>query len=183
MDYDIKKIRNAVGYVPQDNFLFSQTIRNNIAFAYEEVNEDKVVESAKLANVHDNIIDFNHQYDTILGERGVTLSGGQKQRVSIARALIKDPKILILDDSLSAVDTKTEELILENVKKTRANKTTIFIAHRISTVSNLDKIIIMDNHKIESIGTHEELLTKSKIYQELFKIQTLEKKVEGDTYE
>ncbi len=183
MDYDIKKVRSAVGYVPQDNFLFSQTIRNNIAFAYEEIEEDKIIESAKLANVHENIIDFNHKYDTILGERGVTLSGGQKQRVSIARALIKDPQILILDDSLSAVDTKTEELILENVKTTRQNKTTIFIAHRISTVSNLDKIIIMDNHKIESIGTHDELLVKSKIYKELFDMQTLEKKVEGDTYE
>ncbi len=183
MDYEIKKVRDAVGYVPQDNFLFSETIRNNIGFAYEEINEDDIVESAKLANVHENIIDFNNKYDTILGERGVTLSGGQKQRVSIARALIKDPKILILDDSLSAVDTKTEELILDNVKTTRENKTTIFIAHRISTVSNLDKIIVMSNHKIESIGTHQELLKTSTIYKELFEIQTLEKKVEGDNYE
>ncbi len=180
MDYDVKKVRNSIGYVPQDNFLFSETIRNNIGFAYETIEEEDIIKSAKLANVHDNIIDFTHSYETVLGERGVTLSGGQKQRVSIARALIKDPKILILDDSLSAVDTKTEELILENVKETRANKTTIFIAHRISTVANLDKIIVMKDHKIESVGTHQELLKISPIYQELNKIQSLEKQIEGE---
>ncbi len=183
MDYDVKKVRDCIGYVPQDNFLFSETIKNNISFAYDKIEEEEIVKSAKLANVHENIIDFTHSYDTILGERGVTLSGGQKQRVSIARALIKDPKILILDDSLSAVDTKTEELILNNVKETRKNKTTIFIAHRISTVANLDKIIVMNNHKIEAVGTHQELLKISKIYFELNKIQSLESKIEGDKYE
>ncbi|MFI3329219.1 MAG: ABC transporter ATP-binding protein [bacterium] len=183
MDYDVKKVRDSIGYVPQDNFLFSETIKNNIAFAYETIEEEDIVKSAKLANVHDNIVEFNHSYETILGERGVTLSGGQKQRVSIARALIKDPKILILDDSLSAVDTKTEELILENVKKTRENKTTIFIAHRISTVANLDKIIVMKDHKIESVGTHQELLKVSDIYKELNKIQSLERKIEGEDNE
>ncbi len=183
MDYDVKKVRDSIGYVPQDNFLFSETIRNNIGFAYETIEEEDIVKSAKLANVHENIVDFTNSYETVLGERGVTLSGGQKQRVSIARALIKDPKILILDDSLSAVDTKTEELILNNVKETRKNKTTIFIAHRISTVANLDKIIVMKDHKIESVGTHKELLKISPIYQELNKIQSLEKQIEGDDNE
>lgn len=183
MDYDVKKIRDSIGYVPQDNFLFSETIKNNISFAYESIEEEDIIKSAKLANVHDNIIDFTHSYETILGERGVTLSGGQKQRVSIARALIKDPKILILDDSLSAVDTKTEELILENVKKTRKNKTTIFIAHRISTVANLDKIIVMKDHMIQAVGTHTELLKISEIYQELNKIQSLEREIEGEDNE
>lgn len=179
MNLPFKKVREAIGYVPQDNFLFSDTVANNIAFAFESVEEDKIIEAAELADVHNNIIEFNEKYQTVLGERGVTLSGGQKQRVSIARALIKDPAILIFDDSVSAVDTKTEETILSNLRRLRKGKTTIMIAHRISTVETLDKIVVMDEGKIIGIGKHNELLESCMEYKEMVRLQSLEKQLEG----
>ena len=179
MKLPFKQVRDSIGYVPQDNFLFSDTISNNISFAYDEVSLEKIENAAKLSDVHDNIIDFKDQYKTILGERGVTLSGGQKQRVSIARALIKDPQILILDDSVSAVDTKTEEEILSNLREIRRGKTTIIIAHRISTVKDLDKIVVLEDGTISGIGTNDELLKNNKEYQELVRLQSLEREAEG----
>jgi ATP-binding cassette subfamily B protein len=179
MKLPFKKVRDSIGYVPQDNFLFSDTISNNISFAYTDLEEEKIERAAKLSDVHDNIIDFKDQYKTILGERGVTLSGGQKQRVSIARALVKDPQILILDDSVSAVDTKTEEEILRNLREIRKGKTTIIIAHRISTVKDLDKIVVLDNGTISGVGSHDELLLNNKEYQDLVRLQSLEREVEG----
>ncbi len=179
MDYSVKTLRGSIGYVPQDNFLFSDTISNNISFAYENSDIDSVVRAAKLSDVHDNITEFKDQYKTILGERGVTLSGGQKQRVAIARALIKDPKILILDDSVSAVDTKTCEEILTNLREIRKDKTTIIIGHRISTMKDLDKIVVLESGTVTGIGTHNELLKTNEEYKELVRLQTLEREV-GD---
>lgn len=182
MHIPFKKIRDSIGYVPQDNFLFSDTIANNIAFAYESFDDEMIQEAAKLADVHNNIIEFNEQYATILGERGVTLSGGQKQRVSIARAIVKNPAILIFDDSVSAVDTKTEETILSNLKRIRKNRTTIMIAHRISTVQNLDMIIVMDDGKVVGIGKHEQLLETCELYQQMVHLQSLESMVNGGDF-
>lgn len=182
MHIPFKTIRDNIGYVIQDNFIFSDTIENNIAFAYNDVDNKKVVEAARLADLDGNISDFQNKYKTVLGERGVTLSGGQKQRLSIARAIIKDPKILILDDSMSAVDTKTEDDILNNLRKVRAGKTTIMIAHRISTVSTLDKIIVLDEGRVSGIGTHEYLIKNNEIYRELNHLQELEKEVNGGDY-
>ncbi len=183
MHLPYKKVRDSIGYVPQDNFLFSDTISNNISFAYDTANMDLVEKAAKEARVDENIRGFKDKYATILGERGVTLSGGQKQRVSIARALIKEPDILILDDSLSAVDTKTEEDILTELKSIRRGKTTIIIANRISTVKDLDKIVILDKGFIIGEGTHSELLNSNENYQELVRLQSLEKSIlEGDNY-
>lgn len=179
MHIPFKKVRDSIGYVPQDNFLFSDTISNNIAFAYETMDEDRVVNAAKLADVHNNIVEFNEKYNTILGERGVTLSGGQKQRVSIARAIIKNPSILIFDDSVSAVDTKTEETILSNLRSLRKGKTTIMIAHRISTVQTLDMIVVMDEGKIVGIGSHDTLIETCPLYQEMVHLQALETEING----
>ncbi|MBO5440034.1 MAG: ABC transporter ATP-binding protein [Clostridia bacterium] len=176
----IKQLRQNCAYVPQDNFLFSDTIANNIAFASDSDDVFTVEESARLADIHSNIIEFSRGYETVLGERGVTVSGGQKQRISIARALMKNAPILILDDSVSAVDTKTEKIILENLKSVRKNKTTILIAHRISTVENMDKIIFIDDGKISAIGTHSELYNSSKDYKTMVELQRLEEKKEGD---
>ncbi len=173
-DLSIHSVRAASAYVPQDNFLFSDTIENNIAFAYDEVDEEKVVEAAKLSDVHGNIMDFTEQYKTVLGERGVTVSGGQKQRISIARALMKNAPILILDDSVSAVDTKTEKIILENLRKNRENRTTILIAHRISTIEKMDKIIYIDDGSIEAVGTHAELYDTCEDYRRMVDLQKLE---------
>ncbi len=170
----IKQIRAASAYVPQDNFLFSDTIANNIAFGDEEVDLEAVEEAAKLADVHENISEFKDTYQTVLGEWGVTVSGGQKQRISIARALMKGAPILILDDSVSAVDTKTERVILENLKKTRAGKTTILIAHRISTVQQMDKIVFIDQGKILAVGTHAELYDTCRDYRNMVDLQMLE---------
>ena len=170
----LKTLRNHLGYVPQDNFLFSETIKENINFAFDEVDEEKTINVAKLADVHVDISEFKEGYETILGERGTTISGGQKQRLSIARALIKDPVILILDDAVSAVDMHTEEAIIKNLKKLRKGQTTIFIAHRISTVKNLDKIIVIDEGEIKAIGTHKELLKTSGLYKHLANLQKLE---------
>jgi ATP-binding cassette, subfamily B, multidrug efflux pump len=180
MDLPIKDVRQLMGYVPQDNFLFSETIRDNIGFAYDDTKDADVETPARLADVHDNVMEFTHGYDTMLGERGVTVSGGQKQRISIARALAKDPEILILDDSVSAVDTKTEEAIITNLHRVRRDKTTIFIAHRISTVKRMDKIILIEKGLLEAIGTHQELMESSPLYASMVKRQELENIVEGD---
>jgi ATP-binding cassette subfamily B protein len=179
MDLTVHSVRQTMGYVPQDNFLFSDTITNNIGFALDHPTEDDVIEPAKLSDVYDNIMEFKDQFNTILGERGVTVSGGQKQRISIARALAKNPEILILDDSVSAVDTKTEEAIIKNLHRIRAGRTTIFIAHRISTVKRMDKIILLDQGRVVAIGSHKELMKTSPLYQDMVKRQTLENLVQG----
>lgn len=178
MDLDVKSVRENIAYVPQDNFLFSDLIKNNIAFSSDDVNEDKVVEAAKFSDVHNNIIDFPQGYETVSGERGVTLSGGQKQRISIARAFYKDAPIMILDDSVSAVDVKTEENILNNIKELRKGKTTIIVASRVSTVASSDKIIVLKDGCIEAVGTHDELLKLSPTYSRMVYLQELEKEVE-----
>ncbi|MGN8059487.1 ABC transporter ATP-binding protein [Pedobacter sp. 22163] len=171
---NLKDYRSQIGFVPQEVFLFSDTIKNNIAFGLDEVTDEEVHTAARNASVYTNIIDFEEKFETMLGERGITLSGGQKQRVSIARALIKSPKILIFDDCLSAVDTKTEEEILQNLGKIMAGKTSILIAHRISTIKNADKILVLDNGKIIEQGTHNELLSKNGSYTTLYNNQLLE---------
>lgn len=179
MDCDIQSVRDAIGYVPQDNFLFSDKVKNNIAFSCETLDMDKVYEAAKFADVHSNIQDFTEGYDTISGERGVTLSGGQKQRISIARAYIKDAPIMILDDSVSAVDVKTEETILANIRNQRKGKTTIVIASRVSTVSHLDKILVLNNGEVEAFDTPQRLAQISPTYNKMVYLQKLEREVEG----
>lgn len=179
MHLPIKEIRENIGYCPQDNFLFSDTIKNNIAFSNENMELSEVKEAAKFSSVDDNIEGFKDKYDTLIGEKGVSLSGGQKQRISISRAIIKDPKILILDDSVSAVDVKTEETILSNIKNIRKGKTTLIIASRVSTVQHLDKILVLRDGQVDAFGTHEECLTKSKIYARMVELQLLEKEMEG----
>ncbi|CAM1350777.1 ABC transporter ATP-binding protein [Tenacibaculum ascidiaceicola] len=170
-------IRNQIGFVPQEPFLFSDTIENNIKFGKEDATEEEIIEAAKNAVIHDNIIDFKQGYKTILGERGVTLSGGQKQRTSIARAIIKDPKILIFDDCLSAVDTETEERILSSLERVSSDKTTIIISHRVSSAKNADKIIVLDNGKIIQQGVHNQLVKQEGYYKELYEQQLLEKEI------
>ncbi len=170
----ISQVRENLSYVPQDNFLFSDTIRNNIAFYTDEGDLDDVVRVASLADVDENIKEFPSTYDTVLGERGVTVSGGQKQRISIARALMKDAPILVLDDSVSAVDTKTEKTILENLKKERAGKTTILIAHRISTVERMDKIILVEDGTVSAVGSHSDLCNTCPAYAKMVRLQRLE---------
>ncbi len=150
----IRDVRAACAYVPQDNFLFSDTIAHNIAFGTDDADAHTVRRAAIWADVDDNIRSFSKGYETVLGERGVTVSGGQKQRISIARALMKDAPVLILDDSVSAVDTKTERVILENLRKTRAGKTTILIAHRISTIEQMDKVLFMEDGRVTAFGRH-----------------------------
>ena len=172
--HNLTSLRNSIGYVPQDAFLFSDTIKNNIKFGIEDASDDLVIEAAKNAVVHKNIIKFNKGYDTVLGERGVTLSGGQKQRISIARAIIKDPKILLFDDCLSAVDTETEEQILNNLDKVSHNKTTIIVSHRVSSAKNADKIIVLEDGKIIQEGTHEILINQSGYYKDLYLKQLAE---------
>lgn len=179
MHLPIKEIRENIGYCPQDNFLFSDTIKNNIAFSNENMGLSEVKEAAKFSSVDDNIEGFKDKYDTLIGEKGVSLSGGQKQRISISRAIIKDPKILILDDSVSAVDVKTEETILSNIKNIRKGKTTLIIASRVSTVQHLDKILVLRDGQVDAFGTHEECLVKSKIYARMVELQLLEKEMEG----
>ena len=176
----IHSVRAACAYVPQDNFLFSDTIAHNIGFGVDDASPEMIDHAASLADVRDNIVDFKDGYETVLGERGVTVSGSQKQRISIARALLKDAPILILDDSVSAVDTRTEKIILDNLKSSRANKTTLLIAHRISTVERLDKIIFLDDGKIEAVGPHDELYTSCPKYRRMVDLQRLEDEAGGD---
>ena len=175
----LKTLREAIAYVPQDNFLFSDTLGANIAFGSDTEDMDKILDAAETACIHDNIAAFPEGYDTIVGERGVTLSGGQKQRSSIARAILKDAPILILDDALSAVDTDTEEHILENLKRNRAGKTTILIAHRISTIQNADNILVLEDGEARELGCHEELMQLGGIYRDMFEKQQLEAAIGG----
>ena len=170
----LKDLRENIAYVPQDNFLFSDTIRANIAFGSKNGDIQAVMAAAKAACIHDSILTFPEGYDTVVGERGVTLSGGQKQRCSIARALMKDAPILILDDALSAVDTDTEEQILHNLADLRRGKTTILIAHRLSTIQNADVIMVLEDSEAVEIGNHETLMAKNGIYRSMFEKQQLE---------
>ena len=170
----IADIRRGIAYVPQDNFLFSDTIENNISFATDSASEDDIVNAAVLSDIDGNIREFGDGYKTVLGERGVTVSGGQKQRISIARALLKNAPILIMDDSVSAVDTKTERTILKNLKEQRAGQTTILIAHRISTIEQMDKIIFIDDGRISAVGSHEELLLCCPEYEKMVALQKLD---------
>ncbi|KVV15331.1 ABC transporter ATP-binding protein [Flavobacterium sp. TMP13] len=174
---NLNDLRNSIGIVPQDAFLFSDSIKNNIKFGNQDATDDEVMQAAKNAVVHDNIIAFNKQYDTVLGERGITLSGGQKQRVSIARAIIKNPEILLLDDCLSAVDTETEETILNNLFEICKDKTTIIVSHRISSAKNADKIIILDDGKIIQQGSHNQLINQEGYYSALYVKQLSEKEL------
>ena len=170
-------LRRTIACVPQDNFLFSDTLQNNIAFGSDNKSLDAVQEAAKNACIHDNIMEFPKQYQTLVGERGVTISGGQKQRSSIARALMKDAPILLLDDALSAVDTDTERQILDNLHRLRKGRTTIIVAHRISTIQDADHILVLDEGKVEEYGTHEKLLNNGKLYASLYRKQQLEKEL------
>lgn len=174
---NLESLRESIGYVPQDAFLFSDSIRNNIKFGKNEASEEEIIKAAKNASVHKNIMGFSKGYDTVLGERGITLSGGQKQRVSIARAIIHDPKILLFDDCLSAVDTETEEEILNNLFKITKDKTTIIVSHRISSAKNADKIIILEDGRIVQKGTHQQLLDTDGYYKELYAKQLNEKEM------
>jgi len=164
-------LRNSIGFVPQDAFLFSDTIRNNIKIGKQDATDEEVIQAAKDAYIDHNIQEFSKKYDTLIGERGVTLSGGQKQRISIARALISEPKILIFDDCLSAVDTETEEIILNNLNRVREGKTTIIVSHRPSSVKNADKIIVLHEGQIVQRGTHDTLINISGYYQDIYNQQ------------
>lgn len=174
---NLTDLRSSIGYVPQDAFLFSDSLRNNIKFGKENASEEEVIQAAKNAVVHNNIIEFHNGYDTVLGERGITLSGGQKQRLSIARAIIKDPRILLFDDSLSAVDTETEEQILQNLFRISKDKTTIMVSHRISSVKNATQIIVLEDGEIIQRGTHNELVSAEGYYKELYAKQLIEKEM------
>jgi ATP-binding cassette subfamily B protein len=174
---NLDDVRSQIGFVPQDPFLFSESIEDNIKFGKEDATEEEIIAAAKNADVHKNIVGFPNGYKTILGERGVTLSGGQKQRVSIARAIIKNPKILIFDDCLSAVDTETEEKILSNLERISKNITTFIISHRISSAKNADKIIVLEEGRITQQGTHNQLIAKEGYYKELYNQQLLEKEI------
>ncbi|WP_309613957.1 ABC transporter ATP-binding protein [Flavobacterium sp.] len=176
-EVNLNDLRNSIGIVPQDAFLFSDTIKNNIKFGKENATDEEVIDAAKKAVVHDNIVHFKNQYETILGERGITLSGGQKQRVSIARAIIKNPEILLFDDCLSAVDTETEEQILNNLLEISKDKTTIIVSHRVSSAKNADKIIIIDEGQIIQEGTHNQLVNQDGYYSELYAKQLSEKEL------
>lgn len=170
-DFDLSQLRTEIGAVPQDSFLFSETIKANIKFGYKEATEEQIIEAAKMADVHDNILSFPKGYDTLLGERGISLSGGQKQRVAIARALIKDAKIYIFDDCLSAVDTETEEVILEHIKRLTKNKTTIIVSHRISTIKHADRILVLDQGRVVQEGSHTKLIEEDGFYKHLYQEQ------------
>jgi len=171
----VKNLRKAIGAVPQDAFLFSDTIKNNIKFGKHDATDEEIIAIAKKAVVHENIIGFSKQYETVLGERGITLSGGQKQRVSIARALMKNPQIYLFDDCLSAVDTETEEEILANLKKASQDRTTLIVSHRVSSAKNADKILVLEDGRLLQEGTHDELNNVDGYYKDLYKNQLLEK--------
>jgi len=174
----LKVLRESIGYVPQDNFLFSTTIAENIAFGLDSYTMEQIEQAARIAQLYDDVMSFPEKFNTIVGERGVSLSGGQKQRVAIARAIVKDPKILILDDSLSAVDTGTEERILKGLREVRHNRTTIIIAHRISAVKDADQIIALSDGQIVQRGTHEQLVNQPGLYKDLYEMQKLEEELE-----
>ena len=176
-DFNLQNLRSQMGYVPQDAFLFSDTIAANICFGNNEASEAEIIEAAKMASVHDNIIGFKNGYDTILGERGVTLSGGQKQRVSIARALLKEPKVLLLDDSLSAVDTETEKHIIDNFESVLQQKTVFIVSHRISSVKNADQILVLEDGKLIQKGDHQQLINTKGYYHDLYLKQSKEKEM------
>ena len=178
----IHSVRDACAYVPQDNFLFSDTIAHNIGFGVDDASQADIDRAAALADVRDNIVDFKDGYETVLGERGVTVSGGQKQRISIARALLKNAPILILDDSVSAVDTRTEKIILDNLRTSRAGKTTLLIAHRISTVEQLDKIVFIEDGRVEAVGPHDELYRSCAEYRRMVDLQKLEDEEGGGSH-
>ncbi|MEA3423556.1 MAG: ATP-binding cassette domain-containing protein, partial [Bacillota bacterium] len=181
LSYSTKEIRNLFGIVPQDNFLFSTSIESNIAFSNSIMaDQEKIKSTASISQIDEEIQSFPDGFETILGERGINLSGGQKQRVSIARALYKQPKILILDDSLSAVDTDTEERILQHLKTELASRTTIVISHRISTFKNLDAIAVLDEGKITEYGTHDELIKNRGLYYDIYKKQLIEKALQEE---
>ncbi|TAG00598.1 MAG: ABC transporter ATP-binding protein [Cytophagia bacterium] len=170
-DFDVTNLRQQIGYVPQDVFLFSDSIKNNLTFGSPTIAEEQIIQAAKDADLYQNIMDFPEQFETKIGERGITLSGGQKQRLSMARAIIRNPKILMLDDSLSAVDTKTENIILNNLKRIMQNRTSIIISHRVSSAKLASKIIVLDEGKIVEMGTHEELIANNGAYKELYEKQ------------
>ena len=172
-------VRSAVAFVPQDNFLFSETVKHNIAFGKEDATDEDVQRAASFADVADNINSFADGYDTVMGERGVTLSGGQKQRISLARAYLKDAPILVLDDSVSAVDMQTEEKILANIRSERAGKTTIIIASRVSSVAHADRILVLNDGAVEAFDTPQALLSVSPTYSKMVYLQELEKEVKG----
>jgi len=171
---NLNSLRSNIGFVPQDPFLFSDTLKNNIKFGNQNATDLEVIDAAKKAVIHENILNFKKGYDTILGERGITLSGGQKQRVSIARAFIKKPQILLLDDCLSAVDTETEEQILNNIELVTKNKTTIIVSHRISSAKNADSIVVLNDGVITQKGTHDTLISVEGYYKELYQKQLRE---------
>jgi ATP-binding cassette subfamily B multidrug efflux pump len=176
-EVNLNAVRSQIGFVPQDPFLFSESIEENIKFGKESATKEEIISAAKNADVHDNIINFPNGYKTILGERGVTLSGGQKQRISIARAIIKEPKILIFDDCLSAVDTETEEKILSNLEIISKNITTFIVSHRVSSAKKADKIIVLNEGEIIQKGTHDDLIHIDGYYKSLYEQQLLEKKI------
>jgi ATP-binding cassette subfamily B protein len=176
-DIPLDVLRSNIGYVPQDNFLFSETLKENIAFGKLDATDQEIYEASKMADIHDNIMSFPNKYETMLGERGVTLSGGQRQRTSIARAIIKDSPILIMDDALSAVDTDTEDTIINNLKKIRKDKTTIMIAHRVSTVQSADHILVLEDGKAAEYGTYQQLLDKKGLFAQMVEKQQLEKQL------
>jgi ATP-binding cassette subfamily B protein len=181
--HDIREIplevlRRNIGFVTQEAFLFSESIKDNISFGMPDATEAEIIEAARLAGIHDDISEFPHGYQTIVGERGITLSGGQKQRTSLARALARNPKILILDDAMSAVDTHTEERILSNLRKVMKGRTSIIISHRVSTVKDADEIVVIDEGKIKERGTHEMLLAMQGWYHDLYRKQLLEDALE-----
>lgn len=175
--HSVRELRNYIGYIPQDTFLFSESIRNNIAFGIPEASMDQIEQAAKMAHLHDSIIEFPDGYDTLLGERGINLSGGQKQRLAIARAILKEPRILLLDDALSAVDTLTEEAILNNLRVVMQNRTCFWISHRISSIKNADHIIVLEEGQIVEQGGHEKLLMSNGIYADLYEKQQLEESI------
>ncbi|MDF2857941.1 MAG: multidrug transporter ATP-binding protein, partial [Neobacillus sp.] len=177
-EYKLEKLREAIGYVPQDHFLFSATVGENIAFTNPNASNKEIYEAAKLACIHDDILQFTDGYETVVGERGVSLSGGQKQRISIARSLLMNPEVLVLDDSLSAVDAKTEETILSALKENREGKTTIITSHRLSAIQHANLILVLDEGEIIERGTHEELMATGGWYKEMYLRQQLEDIVE-----
>jgi ATP-binding cassette subfamily B protein len=178
LNIPLKTLRDHIGYIPQESFLFSDTIRENIAFSKLDATDEQIHLAAKFAEIHESVMDFPDQYNTMLGERGINLSGGQKQRLAIARALIREPKILILDDALSAVDTLTEESILNNLRGVMKNKTCVWVSHRISAIKNADHILVLDDGKIVEEGTHGELLLMNGVYASMYEKQQLEELIE-----